>query len=897
MKRDTILSRIWPQLVLIMIGASSGLAIQLNWWAAKGWFDAFERPSALVTLVRTALVATAAMFGLRMTLRWAVRRLPVPSGIKSRYRQYDTLTYAVFLLFLTGVAGIRLSIPLVYILGFTFLGAQFLLALLLLRAAENGERFFLSLGWLSFLFLMSGVAALIYQIVWQRVLFAAYGVNIESVTIIVSIFMFGLGVGSLVGGILSKRFPSHLPQLFVLCEVAIGCFGMVSLPLIKWVAEVSVDGSLLSISLLTYALLGVPTMFMGATLPILVTYLHRFYRHIGKSVGVLYCVNTIGSAIAALVTVDVLFVFLGQQSTVFIAAMCNFLVGSLVLSYCWKLSHHQAKAEVATEPVSDVRQAKQAYAISYFLALVLAGASGYISLSQEIIWVRAISYASGGTPHVFGHIVGFFLFGVAGGALLGKKVCAGNKISPLTFVSCMLLTVALFYYFSIPLGSLVMSLSREAGMMVSYLTVAIVAMLLGGIFPVLCHYGIRSDTAVGFPLAGIYMANILGSTAGPLLTGFVLMNLLTMEHIILYLSMLSLALAAGLVLLGEQGFRTKAGVLSGVMVMMAILGVYQDGIYQRVLERLHFARDDLKQNDFKYVVQNRSGIIAVSPEQTGDIIYGGGVYDGRFNLDPVVNSNGIRRAYMLAALHPNPEEILEIGLSSGSWTWVMAAHAGVKKITVVEINPGYPELIKQYPDHQTILSHPKISYQFDDGRRWLRRHPATRFDVILMNTTFHWRSNATNLLSREFLQMCRDHLKEGGIIYYNTTGSDDVIFTAASVFKYITTYHNFVAASDRPFTVTIEARLQNLLKFQVNGQAILNGTDATTEAVLKELAASDLSDRAEQIRRRSDLRVITEDNMLTEYKKMHSRISHLYKWYDQHTSWKNFHPMLAFQQK
>src|SRR5437588_9963369 len=86
---------------------------------------------------------------------------------------------------------------------------------------------------LTSLFLVSGFAALIYQIVWQRVLFTALGVNMESVTIIVSVFMFGLGVGSLVGGALSRRFPRRLPQLFLLCEVAIGAFGVISLPLMK----------------------------------------------------------------------------------------------------------------------------------------------------------------------------------------------------------------------------------------------------------------------------------------------------------------------------------------------------------------------------------------------------------------------------------------------------------------------------------------------------------------------------------------------------------------------------------------------------------------------------------------------------------------------------------------
>jgi spermidine synthase len=316
-------------------------------------------------------------------------------------------------------------------------------------------------------------------------------------------------------------------------------------------------------------------------------------------------------------------------------------------------------------------------------------------------------------------------------------------------------------------------------------------------------------------------------------------------------------------------------------------------MYQRALERLHADREFLTQDGYKYVVQNRSGIIAVSGDEKGDIVYGGGVYDGRFNIDPVVDSNGIRRAYMVAALHPNPEEILEIGLSSGSWTWVMAAHAGVKKITVVEINPGYLELIKKYPNHKTILSNPKISYYFDDGRRWLKRHPEARFDMILMNTTFHWRSNITNLLSREFLEMCRDHLKEGGVVYYNTTLSQDSVFTVARVFKFVTTYRNFVAASDHPFAMALEERRQSLLKFQVDGRSILDSRDAALRTVLEEMAASDLRDKAEEIRRRADLQMITDDNMLTEFKTMQSKMADLYRWYDPRKAWNNFHPFSA----
>ena len=108
---------------------------------------------------------------------------------------------------------------------------------------------------LSLLFLISGFAALIYQIVWQRVLFTAFGVNIESVTIIVAVFMFGLGVGSLIGGWLSRRFRDCVLWLFVACELLIGVFGLISLPLIKTVTALAIHGSLFTIGLTSYALL------------------------------------------------------------------------------------------------------------------------------------------------------------------------------------------------------------------------------------------------------------------------------------------------------------------------------------------------------------------------------------------------------------------------------------------------------------------------------------------------------------------------------------------------------------------------------------------------------------------------------------------------------------------
>src|SRR5690606_10829600 len=124
----------------------------------------------------------------------------------------------------------------------------------------------------------------------------AFGVNIESITIVVAVFMFGLGLGSIMGGLLSKRFPDKLPQLFLIFEVLIGIFGVFSIPLIKAVSATLLFGDLWSMSLAVFALLSIPTFLMGATLPVLVSYLYKRYQSVGRSVGLLYFINTLGSA-------------------------------------------------------------------------------------------------------------------------------------------------------------------------------------------------------------------------------------------------------------------------------------------------------------------------------------------------------------------------------------------------------------------------------------------------------------------------------------------------------------------------------------------------------------------------------------------------------------------------
>ena len=236
--------------------------------------------------------------------------------------------------------------------------------------------------WVYALFFISGFPALIYQIVWQRALFTIYGVNIESVTIVVSAFMLGLGLGSVAGGMVS-RIP-RLPVLaaFGLVELCIGSFGVISLRLFHWVGIHTAGASLTATSVFTFLLVLAPTILMGGTLPFLVAHLVRISRNVGESVGMLYFVNTLGSAAACFLSALFIMRLLGEQGSVTMAAAINLTIGSIAI-----LAHIGFRDRMPSEgPHQTAQSAHHALALFPFpLALAIVGVSGFIALSYEIL--------------------------------------------------------------------------------------------------------------------------------------------------------------------------------------------------------------------------------------------------------------------------------------------------------------------------------------------------------------------------------------------------------------------------------------------------------------------------------------------------------------------------------
>lgn len=868
MERVITKNAVWSDVLLVAAGVVFGASFQ-----PAGILDPAQDSSLAAAVIFRAVLscfATLFLFLLRKTIRENVGKLPLPPSVAERFQRYDTSAYLVVCYPLLEIFGIRYNPLFVYYLAaFLFVAAHVVIILVLMGKASRNT-IVASMTMVPCAFFISGVCALMYQIVWQRVLFAEFGSNIESITIIVSVFMFGLGIGSLLGGRLSKRYPSSLPRLFMICEILTGIFGLASIMLIQKVGEASLHNSLLMTFFVVFGLLFIPTLLMGATLPILVTYLHRHYKDVGRSVGVLYFINTLGAAFACFITADVLFALCGKQATVVVAAIGNFIIVALFYQHTRMRTGAEGTSAMQGPDLADASSAdagsdSSRNVLSFLLVLFLSFVMGYVSLSQEILWFRAISYVSGGRPTVFAHVLGVFLLGIALGSLFGKSICQRGSKYIYTYIATALTVSSIVYFVSLPIISRLFVFLDSLGMMSAYLFIGIISFLMGGIFPVLCHKGITTNIHVGASLSWIYFANIVGSTLGPLLTGFVLLDRYSLQANILYLCLFTLLTALFVFLLAHVRWLYKGPAILVILSAASAMVLVYDGSYSNVLEKLHYKTDYRQGRIYRYCIQNKSGIIAVEPGHP-DTIYGGGIYDGKFSINPAVDANGITRAYMIAALHRKPENILMIGLSSGSWAKVITHYNVLKHLTIVEINPGYLELIGRYPDIAPLLSDPRVSICIDDGRRWLNRNKGMRYDMIVMNTTFFWRDGATNLLSEDFLRICKRHLNEGGVIYYNTTGSEDVVYTASHVFRHIVRVKNFVAASDSPFALSRSEVRQNLLKFEQK-----NYPDLSNEHVLNNLVMSDISDKGEEFRAKKNLWLITDDNMATEFKNNQNR--------------------------
>ncbi|HET6178899.1 MAG TPA: fused MFS/spermidine synthase [Candidatus Sulfotelmatobacter sp.] len=726
-----------------------------------------------------------------------------------------------------------------------------------------------TMPWWFVLFFVSGFPALLYQIVWQRALFTLYGVNIESVTMVVTAFMLGLGLGSLAGGVVSKRQDWPLLGIFGLVELLIGLYGVFSLRLFHWAANFTAGSSPLHTGAIAFTLVVAPTMLMGATLPILVSHTVRLSRNVGTSVGALYAANTLGSAAACFCAGLFLMRWLGQAKTVALAAALNALVGTTVL--VWQFVRRGPLPAETQQPQSD--SGAGASAISFPAALVIAAVAGFIALGYEIVWYRLFSFTTAGVAKSFAFLLGAYLAGIAAGSHVTRRICE-RTTDPQALVRFLLATVFGANVVGFLVGPILFFLVVHVSLMWTLLPIALAAGCLGAVFPMLCHVSIPPDGTAGARTSYLYLSNIVGSALGSYLTGFVLMDMLPLRYVSVALALLGLGLAAGLLLTANLP-RGRFALSAAATLAAALFVVQASGpLFHHMYEKMLMKEAYTPAMEFRSVIETRSGVVAVT--QAG-VVFGGGIYDGRFNVNLVDDTNGLERPFALSYFHPNPREVLMIGLSSGSWAQVIANHPQVEHLTIVEINPGYLSLIAHVEEVASLLKNPKVDIEIDDGRRWLIRNSGRKFDAIVINTTFNWRSNISNLLSVEFLQLIRQHLNPGGVDYYNSTESDEVLATGLRVFPYGMRLANFMLLSDSPLQLDEQRWSGVLTRYSIDSRPVFDLSQERHRGRLTEvLALPGTLDRkvagfytlesADHIRARTrETRIITDDNMGTEW--------------------------------
>ncbi|MCG8989101.1 fused MFS/spermidine synthase [Delftia acidovorans] len=184
-------------------------------------------------------------------------------------------------------------------------------------------------------FFISGCSALIYQICWQRTLYGIIGVDIDSITIIVSIFMLGIGIGGMLGGRLSDSYPKSRLSLYIAAEISIATYGFFSITILAWIESVlgSHTSSGSAISAFSCALfLILPTILMGMTLPLLTIAFNEKRQNIGLSIGNLYFSNTLGAAAGAALVPFALLPRWSLDQVILIGVVGNILVSILALA-------------------------------------------------------------------------------------------------------------------------------------------------------------------------------------------------------------------------------------------------------------------------------------------------------------------------------------------------------------------------------------------------------------------------------------------------------------------------------------------------------------------------------------------------------------------------------------
>ncbi len=668
---------------------------------------------------------------------------------------------------------------------------------------------------LSFVFFFSGFAALMYQVAWQRLLTVYYGVGSISITLIVSVYMFGLGLGAFFGGILAERSKNKIFIYFVL-ELLIGVFGLISLPFLDFLGQYTAGSSYLLSFLYMFLFLSLPTILMGITLPLLTKIFNSLIKDFLNTVSLLYFVNTLGAAIGAVFASYIIISFWGLDGAVYCAVSINFILALLIISANFFPAFKEKTAVASIQVDNEAILGKAAYLLVFI--------TGFLAIGYEIAWFRIVQTLVKSSPYSFSTVLSVYLLGIAFGSFAMNKYLKKNrsfdkknlfftfqfligffvigiiigyyyltKFTPLELFTRTSFSVGLHPQLRMPLTFSLMQFFRDIYLTVDvfiwpFIFVFIPTVIMGASFPLISLLALSQKDKEGKTIGNIYFFNIMGNVLGGIFTGFLLLPFFGTENTLLGFSLIGV-----LFMLAVSRFAGKELNMNkriAVVISLVILSVVFFPSKGQLYEVIHVTEKNFE----RYFEEGRDGVIMTFKKDERLFNFINGLSHG--GRPDYQNFHWVLEASSHA---PKAENVLIIGYGTGSVAEAVLRMERVKKLTIVELNDTLMKNLKKMPLFQEMLADKRVNLIVDDGRRFLLQS-ADKFDMIFMDPLRVMSAYSNNIYSLEFFNLVKEHLKDNGIFMIYNHNNEVIIKTLISSADYIKTYSRFMLTSKRPMT-------------------------------------------------------------------------------------------------
>ena len=623
-------------------------------------------------------------------------------------------------------------------------------------------------------FALSGLAGIVYQIAWTRQFALVFGTTEIAVTLVLAVYMTGLGLGAwLVQRILAFIDRPILAYATLELLIAASAAALVPelLPVSDWLLR-SLDGHQASppggdplgwVSFVyvggAFAALAIPTLCMGATLPLLTREVVENDHQTGHRVGLLFTSNTVGAVAGALLGVYWLLPNLGLTRTVWSAAAANVLAAGLALTVVRRRPPRRRAGFSAAWAAAS--RASFSHPPGPVWVLPLMFISGGVALFHEVLWTRLLTHVLGSSLHAFGIMLASFLGGLACGAAAGSALAGDRRSAVVGFaISQMACALAAASAYILVNRLLPDSTGMVSGTLLAATILVPIAFFSGATFPLAVRILARRTEDAAPAAARVYAWNTFGAVIGAMASGFVLIPALRFEGSIQLAVAVSAALALGAALLLE---RTSRGLSISVgIVAVAIVATFWPSAPVTLLRA-----SPLKINNagrMLYYGIGRSASVVVL-EQNGALAFRtNGLPEALVEMQGAAPKvSGEKWLVPLAILaRPDTGSLLLVGYGGG--VVLDDVPPSVKRIDVIEIEP---RVIDANVATRNLRKHDPLTDQrlniiINDARAALNLTDR-RYDAIVSQPSHPWTAAASHLYTREFLLQSRAHLTDNGV--------------------------------------------------------------------------------------------------------------------------------------